>query len=70
MPGNPINSSELSRKLLREKSVLTIPGDAYNMDHHLRLGYGEEREKLIAALSLIGETLDELRSRARGTDAR
>lgn len=65
-----INSSELSRKLLREKSVLTIPGDAYNMDHHLRLGYGEEGEKLIAALSLIGEALDELRSRARGTDAR
>ncbi|HDL86335.1 MAG TPA: aminotransferase class I/II-fold pyridoxal phosphate-dependent enzyme [Candidatus Acetothermia bacterium] len=56
-----INSSELSKKLHREKSVLTIPGDCYNMDHFLRLGYGEEKEKLIAALDLIGETLEELR---------
>lgn len=56
-----INSSELSTKLHQEKSVLTIPGDCYDMDHFLRLGYGEEKEKLIAALALIGETLEELR---------
>jgi len=56
-----VNSTELSAKLHRDKSVLTIPGDCYNMDHFLRLGYGEEKDKLIAALELIGETLEELR---------
>ena len=56
-----VNSSELSVKLYQEKSVLTVPGDCYNMDHYLRLGYGEETEKLIAALELISETLEELR---------
>ena len=56
----PINSRELSVKLYREKSVLTVPGDCYNMDHYLRLGYGGEREKLGASLSLISETLGEI----------
>src|SRR5258708_23904050 len=35
-----INSTELMRKLLDEKSVLVVPGDHFGMDRYLRINYG------------------------------
>jgi hypothetical protein len=56
-----INSTELANKLIHEKSVLVVPGDHFEMDHYLRLGFGEKEKKLLEALELIGETLDEVK---------
>jgi len=55
-----INSTELVNKLIHEKSVLVVPGDHFEMDHYLRLGFGEKEKKLLEALELIGETMDEV----------
>lgn len=55
-----INSSELSTKLRQEKSVFVVAGDWYGMDHYLRIGIGGEKDKLLAGLDLIDETLKDL----------
>ncbi|MFQ6070407.1 MAG: aminotransferase class I/II-fold pyridoxal phosphate-dependent enzyme [Candidatus Aminicenantales bacterium] len=57
-----INSTQLVEKLIREKSVLLVPGDHFEMDSYLRLGYGSKKEKLSAALGLLGETLHSLKA--------
>ena len=36
----PINSTALIERLLKEKSVLMVPGDHFGMDNFLRIGYG------------------------------
>jgi len=56
-----INSTQLVNKLIHEKSVLVVPGDHFEMDHYLRLGFGEKEKKLLEALELIGEALDEVK---------
>ena len=42
----PINSSELTDRLRREKNVFVVPGDWYGMDHYLRFGIGCEHHVL------------------------
>lgn len=56
-----INSTELVEKLIREKSVLLVPGDHFEMDGCLRFGYGPEEPYLLAALGRVAETLKALR---------
>jgi aspartate/methionine/tyrosine aminotransferase len=56
-----INSTELVNKLIHEKSILLVPGDHFEMDHYLRFGFGEKEKKLLEALELIGETLEEVK---------
>jgi hypothetical protein len=56
----PINSSELSTRLRKEKSVFVIAGDWYGMDQYMRIGIGGEKEKLLAGLNLVDETLKDL----------
>jgi len=58
-----INSTQLIMKLLHEKSVLIVPGDCFGMDHFIRLGYGAEKDYLLAGLDLIDETLKEIQSK-------
>jgi aspartate/methionine/tyrosine aminotransferase len=55
-----INSTVFVDKLRETKSVLICPGDHFCMDHYLRIGYGEEKEKLKKALDLIEEALQEV----------
>jgi aspartate/methionine/tyrosine aminotransferase len=55
-----INSTELVEKLLREKSVLIVPGDHFGMDHYLRIGYGPPANYLTSGLERIHETLASL----------
>jgi len=50
-----INSVELVERLMREKSVLVIPGDHFGLDHHLRISYGLDHEFLREGLRRIGE---------------
>jgi aspartate/methionine/tyrosine aminotransferase len=55
-----INSTELVNKIREKKSVLIVPGDHFAMDHYLRFGYGEKKERLIKALDLIQEAFKEI----------
>ena len=57
----PINSTELVEKLIREKSVLLVPGDHFEVDHYLRFGYGPEETYLLTALGRVEEALKELK---------
>ena len=54
-----INSTELTEKLRKEKSLLIIAGDCFGMDKYLRIGIGSEKEYLIKGLNLLAEVLEE-----------
>jgi hypothetical protein len=54
----PINSTLLAERLRSEQSVLVVPGDHFEMDGYLRLGFGTDPAHLSSALSLMGEVLD------------
>ena len=55
------NSTELVEKLVREKSVLLVPGDHFEMDGYLRIGYGPAKEYLLAGLGRVEELLKKIR---------
>ncbi|HEX6973539.1 MAG TPA: aminotransferase class I/II-fold pyridoxal phosphate-dependent enzyme, partial [Vicinamibacterales bacterium] len=56
----PINSTTLVDRLREEQSVLIVPGDHFDMDRYLRIGFGSDPAHLAAALERVGETLDSL----------
>jgi aspartate/methionine/tyrosine aminotransferase len=56
-----IHSQTLVDKIRETKSVLIVPGDHFGMEGYLRIGYGEEKEKLEKALYLIEEAIKEVR---------
>lgn len=56
----PINSTALIDKLREEQSVLVVPGDHFDMDGYLRIGFGSDPAHLASALERVGETLDTL----------
>lgn len=58
-----VNSTELVMRLLEERSVLIVPGDAFGCDGHVRIGYGSKR--LPDALEHIIDVLSEV-SREKG----
>jgi hypothetical protein len=53
----PINSTELALKIIHEKSVFLAPGDLFEMDHFLRIGFGVEEQDLRAALARVEDVL-------------
>jgi aspartate/methionine/tyrosine aminotransferase len=53
-----INSTALVDRLRDEQSVLAVPGDHFDMDGYLRLGFGSHPALLSGALERIGELLD------------
>jgi aspartate/methionine/tyrosine aminotransferase len=53
-----INSTALIERLRDEKSVLLVPGDHFEMDHYLRIGFGNHPAHLSSALDLVAEVLD------------
>jgi aspartate/methionine/tyrosine aminotransferase len=55
-----MNSTALVGRLREERSVLIVPGDHFEMDGHLRIGFGSDPEYLGSALELVGEFLDAL----------
>lgn len=55
-----INSRKLADRLRTEKSVFIMDGDCFGMDHYFRLGFGAEKEYLLAGLTRIDELLKEL----------
>ena len=56
-----VNSTELVTRLIHEKSALVVPGDHFEMDHYLRIGFGSEPEYLEKGLARVGELLAKLR---------
>jgi hypothetical protein len=57
-----INSTELITRLREEKSVLIVPGDQFELDYHVRIGYGGEPEIVQKGLTLFSELMNELRA--------
>jgi aspartate/methionine/tyrosine aminotransferase len=55
-----VNSTELVERLMREKSVLIVPGDHFGLDHHLRISFGLPPDYLRAGLDRIHQLIAEL----------
>lgn len=53
-----INSTVLVDRLREEQSVLVVPGDHFDMDGYLRIGFGTEPARLTSSLERVGEVLD------------
>lgn len=53
-----INSTALVEQIRREKSVLLVPGDHFDMDGYIRIGFGNHPGHVASALDLVGEVLD------------
>jgi aspartate/methionine/tyrosine aminotransferase len=60
---HPVNSTDLVTRLIREKSVLIVPGDHFEMDQHLRFGFGSEPGYLERGLARIKEFLQDIRKK-------
>jgi len=55
-----VNSTELVERLMREQSVLIVPGDHFGLDHHLRISFGLPPDYLRAGLDRIHQLIVEL----------
>ncbi len=55
-----VNSTQLVNRLMREKSVLIVPGDHFGLDHHLRISFGLSPDYLRAGLDRIHQLIVEL----------
>lgn len=60
-----INSTALVERLRVEQSVLVVPGDHFEMDRHLRIGFGSHPDHLGGALQRIAELMDAIPAHAR-----
>jgi len=56
--GLPIGSTALVERIRDEHSVLLVPGDHFDMDGYIRIGYGCDPELLLPALEHVGQVLD------------
>ena len=54
----PIGSTALIERIRDEQSVLLVPGDHFEMDGYIRIGFGCDPELLLPALERVGEVLD------------
>jgi len=55
-----INSTCLMERLAKEKSVLIIPGDHFNMDHFVRISFGLPADYLTTGLNRFHDLLEEM----------
>ncbi len=56
-----LNSTRLVERILRDHSVLLVPGDHFETDGYLRFGFGPEPAYLERALARVEKTLHEIR---------
>jgi aspartate/methionine/tyrosine aminotransferase len=56
----PINSTELIDRLMKEKSVLMVPGDQCGLDKGIRVGFGYDIQKTLKGLVMMEEVIREL----------
>jgi aspartate/methionine/tyrosine aminotransferase len=62
---HPLRSSDLTERLREERSVLAVPGDFFDTEGYLRIGFGSDPAYLASALTLIGEFLASVGVHAR-----
>lgn len=55
-----MNSRELVTRLREEKSVFIMDGDCFGMDRFVRIGFGSQKDYLLAGLARIDEFLKEI----------
>jgi aspartate/methionine/tyrosine aminotransferase len=53
-----VNSTTLVEQLRDRQSVLLVPGDHFDMDGYLRIGFGNHPAYVASALELVGNELD------------
>jgi aspartate/methionine/tyrosine aminotransferase len=53
-----ISSEELSQRLLKEASVVMLPGSAMEMEGYLRIGYANHTEVLEKGLEAFSKLLE------------
>ena len=53
-----IGSTALAERIRDDQSVLIVPGDHFEMDGYLRIGFGCDPELLIGALDRAGDVID------------
>lgn len=58
--GLDIGSVDLVERLIRERSVLVVPGDHFETEGYLRFGYGPDKGYLLEALGRVDETLKKI----------
>ncbi|MCM8818560.1 MAG: pyridoxal phosphate-dependent aminotransferase [Candidatus Omnitrophica bacterium] len=56
---NDINSNLLSKRLLEEKLVATVPGEDFGVDNYIRISYATNMENLKKAVERINEFVKE-----------
>jgi aspartate/methionine/tyrosine aminotransferase len=52
-----VNSSDLCRKLQHDTGVMLLPGETMELDGYLRIGYGNNPDKLKQALNIFSNRL-------------
>jgi aspartate/methionine/tyrosine aminotransferase len=55
-----INSTQLMERLAKEKRVLIVPGDHFNMDHFVRISFGLAADYLTTALDRFHDLLGDM----------
>jgi len=64
-----VNSTTLIDRLRVDQGVLVVPGDHFEMDGYLRIGFGSDSSHLVGSLERIGALLDTIPA-AVAADAR
>lgn len=63
-----VNSAVLADRVRETHSVLIVPGDHFDMDGYLRIGFGSDPSHLVAGLERVGQVLDSIPG-ARATES-
>jgi aspartate/methionine/tyrosine aminotransferase len=61
----PISSPALMNRVMKEQSVLIMPGEFFGMGKYLRLGYGYDLDYTLRGLAHVDEVLKTLKAKAR-----
>jgi aspartate/methionine/tyrosine aminotransferase len=61
----PVGSTALMERIRTDQSVLLVPGDHFDMDGYLRIGFGCDPELLLPALDRVGQVLDAIETSGR-----
>ena len=61
----PISSTALMNRVMKEQSVLIMPGEFFGMGKYLRLGYGYDLDYTLRGLARVEEVLKALNMKAR-----
>jgi aspartate/methionine/tyrosine aminotransferase len=61
----PVSSTTLMNRVMKEQSVLIMPGEFFGMGKYLRLGYGYDLDYTLRGLARVEEVLKALKRKAR-----